>query len=120
MKIELIILITLSFSCTTLIRNHANCIESKIFKEKFFNTIEYIEENIFTKQDSSFKKALIFISNYAPVSFHETVNYARIYPKKVLERDKLIWLEWYEKNKCNNIQLKKYYPIPDKYKEFFE
>ena len=120
MKKIFIILLTFIMSCSISSRKKTTCTENKIFKNEFFNRINYVEKNIYSHQDSVFKNSLIFISNYAPVSFYETMNYARIYHSNVLEKDKLIWIKWYENNKCKNIQLKRNYPIPEQYKEFFE
>lgn len=106
-------------SCSTLSKEKDSCHENKRFKKEFFKRINYVEKNIYSYQDSAYRSSLIFISNYAPVSFYETVNYARLYPPQALRKDKKIWLEWYGVNKCNNIQLKEKYPIPEQYKEFF-
>ena len=97
-----------------------HCIENDKFKEEFFRRINIVEQNLPLNQDSLFRSSLIFLSNYAPVSFYETINYARIYPLKALERDKKVWIKWYEDNKCKNLQLKENYPIPEQYQEFFE
>jgi hypothetical protein len=34
------------------------------------------------------------------------LNYAHIYPGSTFESDKIVWMKWYEENKCNNIQFK--------------
>ena len=122
MRIIFVILLPIIFSCSYFqnFTKRNDCIENKKFKKDFFSQIEIVEHNLFLRQDSTFRQSLIFISNYAPVSFYETINYARIYPPQALERDKIIWLKWYEENKCKNIQLKKSHPIPEQYKEFFE
>lgn len=67
-------------------------------------------------QDSTFRKSVIFISNYAPVSVENIMNYARIYPTGVFKEDLKNWLQWYEENKCKNIQFKSSYIIPHVYK----
>jgi len=117
-----LILLPIIFSCSPFRSGNKNigCIENDKFKEEFFIRINIVEQNLSLKQDSLFRNSLIFLSNYAPVSFYETMNYARIYPPQALERDKKVWIKWYEDNKCKNIQLKKNYPIPEQYKEFFE
>lgn len=122
MKKIFLFLLPIIFSCS-LFKNgkkSIRCIENEKFKKEFFIRINIVEQNLSLRQDSTFRNALIFISNYAPVSFYETVNYARIYHSNVLEKDKKIWLEWYEENKCHNIQLKEKHLIPEQYKEFFE
>lgn len=118
MRIIILIPFSLFFSCVISKKN--NCTENKKFEIEYFKKINYVETHMFSHQDSTFRNSLIFISNYAPVSFYETMNYARIYPPQALEKDKREWLKWYEENKCTNIQLKDKYLIPERYKEFFE
>ncbi|MEX0995628.1 MAG: hypothetical protein WDZ45_01110 [Flavobacteriaceae bacterium] len=95
-----------------------NCVENTEFKEKFFYHFNYIENNISVLQDSKFKESVIFISNYAPVSTNNIMNYSRTYPIGIFEKDRIKILEWYEENKCNNIQFKSTYIIPDAYKDY--
>lgn len=109
MKYIYIIIISLFFifcksSNPTMINN--NCVENSEFKEKFFSNIKYVEKNITEVQDEKFKNSLYFLSKYVHVSFDKMSNYANTYPIGVFEEDKKGWLEWYEKNKCNNIKLK--------------
>lgn len=92
------------FSCSS--TRVGTCVENEAFKKAFFANIENIEKNIAEVQDQSFKKSLNFLSKYVHVSFESTLNYANIYPIDAFEKDKGNWLEWYEKNKCNNIKLK--------------
>lgn len=33
-------------------------------------------------------------------------NFGNTYPIGAYEKDKLIWLRWYDENKCKNIQIK--------------
>jgi hypothetical protein len=122
MKKTYLILIPFILSCSFLKMNKKNneCVENFKFKKEFFKNIAYIENNILIQQDSTFRSSLIFISNYAQVSFHEMMNYSRTYPIAMLAKDKKDWLKWYEENKCTNIQLKDKYSIPERYKEFFE
>jgi hypothetical protein len=86
------------------------------FKEMFFQHVEYIEKNITVSQDSTFRQSVIFISNYAPVSTDQIMNYSTTYPVGVFEQDRIKWMEWYEENKCKNIQFKSTYVIPEVYK----
>jgi len=120
MKKILLILLPIIFSGSSCKsgKNSIHCIENKKFKKEFFMRINIVEQNL--HQDSLFQSSLIFLSNYAPVSFYEMMNYARIYPLHALERDKKVWIIWYEDNKCKNLKLKESYPIPEQYKEFFE
>lgn len=98
-------------SCTTTISNNANtnvgCRENLDFKEKYFSNIKTIDSLIYKNQNSQFKKSLVFISKYSYVSFESMANYGKLYPGGNYKEDRKGWLEWYEKNKCNNIQFKK-------------
>ena len=117
MKKILIFAIPLLISCTALKSNKNGCNENKKFREIFFNHIEYIKNNISVRQDSTFIKSIIFLSNYGPVSVNSIMNYARNYPSPVFEKDQIKLLEWYEENKCKNIQFKSSYIIPEAYTE---
>lgn len=77
-----------------------------MFKKEFFQNIENIERLITKSQNESFKNSLNFIGKYTHVSFEDMLNYASTYPINSLERDKKVWLNWYNANKCNNIQFK--------------
>lgn len=108
MKYVFLVISIFLFSCksTTSTTNIDNCTENIQFKERFFTNIKYIQENISVRQDEKFKKSLEYLSKYVHVSFDKMANYANTYPIGVFEEDKKGWLEWYEKNKCNNLQLK--------------
>ncbi len=94
-------------SCKSInsISENDNCIENIEFKDYFFSNLKYIEENIYNLQDEKFRKSLKNLSKYVHVSFDRMSNYANIYPSGIFERDKKTWLKWYEKNKCNNLQI---------------
>lgn len=83
-----------------------DCKENLQFKEKFFEAIKFIDTLIYSIQGRKFHEALNFISKYSHVSSESMLNYARIYPGGVYEKDRKIWIDWYEKNKCTNIQFK--------------
>lgn len=117
-KINLIIAITILYSCKSSQITRNDCNENIKFKEDFFYHIKYIDDNIGVLQDSTFVKSVIFISNYAPVSVDQIMNYARTYPTGIFEKDRIKWLEWYEENKCKNIQLKSSYIIPEVYQNY--
>ena len=85
--------------------NNQNCNENIEFRDFFVSSIKYIEENISIEQDEKFRKLLKNLSKYVHVSFDEMSNYASTYPIGVFEEDKKTWLEWYGKNKCNNLQI---------------
>ncbi|MCU7616104.1 hypothetical protein NZ698_02740 [Chryseobacterium sp. PBS4-4] len=82
-----------------------NCKENPEFKEKFFSSIKFID-TIYSIQNRKFHETLNFISKYTQVSTESMLNYARIYPSGAYEKDRKTWLDWYENNKCTNIQFK--------------
>lgn len=83
-----------------------NCKENLVFKEKFFSSIKFIDTLIYSIQGRKFKEALLFISKHTHVSAESMSNYAGVYPEVAYKKDRKIWLDWYEKNKCTNIQFK--------------
>lgn len=83
-----------------------NCKENPEFKEKFLASVKFIDTLIYSIQGRKFYETLKFLSKYSHVSFESTLNYARIYPGVAYEKDRKIWIDWYEKNKCTNIQFK--------------
>lgn len=117
MKKILILIIPILISCKAFNLNKSDCNENIKFKEMFFYHIDYVKNNIAISQDSKFRESIIFISNYAPVSLNRIMNYSRTYPIGIFERDRIKWLEWYEENKCKNIQFKSTYIIPEVYKD---
>ena len=121
MKKIFLILLPIIFSCSLFKSGNKNigCIENDKFKKEFFIQVEYVKKNISVSQNKKFIESLIFIANYAPVTFEEMMNYGRTYGIKTLEKDEKEWLKWYQENKCKNIQLKNNYPVPEQYKEFF-
>lgn len=109
MKIlKYIILFVLFTSCAVKINEEtvtkASCNENLEFKQKFFQHIKNVDEQMLTQMDDSFDISLEFISRYTYVSFESMANYASVYPIGIFEKDKANWLKWYEDNKCNNIQ----------------
>jgi hypothetical protein len=117
MKKILILIIPILISCKAFKSNKNDCNENEKFREMFFRHIENIDNNIAVSQDSKFKESVIFISNYAPVSTNSIMNYARSYPFGIYEEDRKKWIEWYEENKCKNIQFKSSYIIPEAYRD---
>lgn len=83
-----------------------DCKENLEFKEKFFESIKFIDTLIYSIQGRKFKETLNFISKYTHVSSESMLNYAGLYSGVAYEKDRKIWIDWYEKNKCTNIQLK--------------
>jgi hypothetical protein len=116
MKKILILIILILISCKST-KPKIDCDENEQFKQMFFSHIENIDKNMTISQNAKFRESVIFISNYAPTSTNEIMNYARSYPFGIYQQDRKKWIEWYEENKCKNIQLKNSYIIPDAYKE---
>jgi len=107
MKYVFLLISLFLVSCKSInsISDNDNCIENIEFKEFFFSNLKYIEENIYNVQDEKFRKSLKNLSKYVHVSFDRMSNYANTYPSGIFEKDKKTWLKWYEKNKCNNLQI---------------
>jgi hypothetical protein len=65
-----------------------------------------IDSLIYRNENQQFNRSLGFISKYSPVTFESKANYTGRYPIGVYKQDRQIWIDWYEKNKCTNIQFK--------------
>jgi len=110
LKLSFISLLFLLCSCSlSKTSAQGNCNENKKFKEKFFLSVKRVEDYVTGKGDRKhFKKSLKFISKYAHVSYDKMLNYNSSYTRQEdFEKDKTEWLQWYELNKCNNLQIKK-------------
>jgi hypothetical protein len=113
-NIFLIVVLLLLINCANSVKKSSNvsvngsCVENLDFKAEYFRNIQTVG-NYFSQQESPEKTydALKFIAKYSKVSFEDMLNYAKTYPYATYEKDRKGWLEWYEKNKCNNIQFKK-------------
>ncbi|KAA2223763.1 hypothetical protein [Chryseobacterium sediminis] len=106
-----IIFVMFFFSCSItkkeiLSKGSSKCIENKKFKYEFYKNINIVDSLITKNQNESFHKSLKFISIYSHVSYESALNYSRTYPYGAYEKDRKGWMDWYEKNKCSNIQLK--------------
>jgi hypothetical protein len=103
-------ILLLTVSCATTNTDKSTdgnaCSENLEFKAIYFGHIKNVENSVTKNQDESFRRSLNFISNYSKVSFESMANYAKTYPYGTFMEDRKKWLEWYEANKCNNIQLK--------------
>jgi hypothetical protein len=118
MKKILILFFPILICCKSANVNKSDCDENIKFKEMFFFHVNYIESNIAVSQDFKFRESVIFISNYAPVSLEKIMNYSTTYPIGVFEQDRIKWKEWYEENKCKNIQFKDSLVTPEVYQEW--
>ena len=87
-------------------RTEKYCNENLEFKKVFFKNVRNVETLIDKNQNKSFKNSLNFIGKYTYVNFESMTNYAGTYPIGVFDKDKKVWLNWYEKNKCKNIKIK--------------
>ena len=116
MKNTLVLFIFIFVSCKAT-KPRSGCAENEEFKKVFVFHVENIDKNIGISQDEKFRESVIFVSNYATVSTNRIMNYARTYPYGIYEKDRPRWIEWYEENRCKNIQFKVSYIIPDAYKE---
>lgn len=112
-NIFFIIILLLLINCVNSVEKnnnifvHGDCIENLDFKEEYFSNIKVIDSLINRSEGSQFNKSLVFISKYSHVSFESRLNYAGLYPSGIYEKDRKAWIDWYEKNKCKNIQFKK-------------
>ncbi|WP_452231668.1 hypothetical protein [Lacinutrix sp. MEBiC02595] len=100
------VLISCSSSSQIALKSDVNCEENLAFKKEFFKNIKNVENLIFEVQGESLENSLKFIGKYTHVSFESMTNYAGTYPSGIFDSDKKVWLEWYEKNKCQNIKFK--------------
>lgn len=93
------------------------CHENEEFKKIFFTEINVID--VFINGDGNredYIEALNFIASYSQVNFESMYNYATSYPYGIYLEDRKQWLQWYEDNKCNNLQI--LIDIEDKYHEY--
>jgi hypothetical protein len=84
------------------------CNENIEFKNIFMLNVTNVENYTTGKGDrKKFDESLVFLSKYVHISYEETMNYANEYTNySVFKKDKDNWLQWYEENKCKNIQFK--------------
>lgn len=112
-NIFFIVILLLLVNCANSVKKinnvsvNGNCGENLDFKKEYFSNIKMIDSLVYNNQNDQFKKSLQFISRYSHVSFESMLNYARLYTGGAYERDRKGWIDWYEKNKCSNIQFKK-------------
>jgi hypothetical protein len=104
------ILVLFSISCSSQKLVSLDCNENQLFKEKFFQSINNVEEYTIDFGDrEKFDSALIFLKKYVFVSTDKMLNYNNSYESiEAFQIDKSNWLEWYKKNKCNNLLLEKH------------
>jgi hypothetical protein len=102
--ISIILLVTACSSKTIL---EKNCNENLEFKQAFFSRIDTVDLYFTKSERKPIRPALLFLSKYAPVSFSSMLNYANAYSYGAYLTDRKGWIEWYEKSKCSNIQIRK-------------
>ena len=106
LSVTLLLFVSCSSTKNIESKNDIFCNENLEFKNGFFKNVRNVETLIDKNQNESFKNSLKFIAKYTELSFDSMLNYAGTYPIGVFESDKKVWLEWYEKNKCQNLQFK--------------
>lgn len=100
-----ITILLLLVNCTSSINKNnsvitdENCVENIEIVHNYVKLHKGESKNVYA--------ALKFIAKYSNVSFEDMANYARTYPLGIYEKDYPTWVDWYEQNKCNNIQFKK-------------
>lgn len=106
MKILYLFLLFFCIGCS--VNKNVGCDENESFKSVFFKNIEIVEKHALKQYGKGdFLQALNFISQYAPVSYEKIYNYQVEYPNyEIFCEDKVVWLKWYEENKCKNLTLK--------------
>ena len=116
-------------ACSSINKATVNCNENEHFKtisDYHFQQLncyygmdckpQKADENLTVKEKlelletpkNNYRKALVFISDYVPVSFKDTMNYAQSYPYGRYLKLRENWDIWYEANKCDHIELKEY------------
>ncbi|WP_405377165.1 hypothetical protein [Nonlabens sp. Asnod3-A02] len=106
---RIILCIVLFIGCSTSkINKLGKCNENLSFKKEFDKNIEQVEKYVKGNGNRlEFDKSLIFISKYVKVSNDKMLNYNNSYTTiEDFTNDKKAWLEWYQKNKCDNLQVK--------------
>lgn len=85
--------------------NKKQCNENMVFKDKFFQSLQDIEEVIYGRSHDrkKYDDGLSFLNKYVDVDYSKTLNYRNIYTFKGFNDDKIEWLKWYEAHKCENI-----------------
>lgn len=88
--------------------NTSQCNENTFFKTEFYKNIKQVEEYVMGNGDRlKFKNSLNFLSKYVKVSNDKMLNYNNSYNSlDDFKNDKKSWSDWYDKNKCKNLQLK--------------
>jgi hypothetical protein len=97
----------MSISCSSQKEASLDCNENLLFKKKFFQSIKDVEEYTVDFGDrEKFDLALVFLKKHVYVSSDKMLNYNNAYESvEAFQIDKGNWLEWYKKNKCNNLIL---------------
>ena len=107
-KYSIIVIVSLfMYNCSTSKGRSidASCQENEAFRKEFFRNIDSVEK-LMSNQNQTFRKSLQFISRYTQVSWKDMANYANLYPYGTFDRDKKVWLEWYQVNKCSNLKIR--------------
>ncbi len=87
---------------------HINNVDIFYAPDSLKHNIESTEEYLNRRKEKKEKMigALLFISNYSKISFEDTLNYTQRIPYSKYLNYKNDWIQWYNQNKCNNIELR--------------
>jgi len=133
-KINDLIIFCLTFSFLSCLGNKEfieikeKCDENLLFKQEFSKNL-YILDSYYKNKSKSIKiaedtnlnfqeklekldeiksnyyVALDFFSKYSKISYNYTGNYTNEIPYNIYKKEREAWIDWYNKNKCNNLQL---------------
>jgi hypothetical protein len=126
MKMKIMLLSIILISCSNKITNIDKCKENIAFKKEWDENINFLinyynvrqnesvyEEAIgnysiteFSEEGDRYLSALEFISKYIPISYEYKTSFSGKLPYSIYLKEKERWNNWYEKNKCSDIQLK--------------
>jgi hypothetical protein len=125
-KFLIIVLIVISISCSGKVFNTVSCVENKDFKKEWKKNIEFLDnyyamrENIsvyeeatrnysiteISEENDRYFSSLEFVSKYVTINYVYKTSFSGSIPYRIYFEEKENWNEWYEKNKCSDIQLK--------------
>ena len=117
MRKYILILFYLStlYSCASSIKRANKCHENLKFKSTLFKEIAIVEQYTLEQKtpgkkriitESEFLNSITFITKYSNIQVVGIYNYQVGYKSiEDFNIDKRKWIDWYQKNKCNNIKL---------------
>jgi hypothetical protein len=101
-KFLIIVLIVISISCSGKVFNTVSCVDISVYEEatRNYSITEISEEN------DRYFSSLEFVSKYVTINYVYKTSFSGSIPYRIYFEEKENWNEWYEKNKCSDIQLK--------------